>query len=120
MCSCDLRPGVRDFGCSGKRKRSGHGPTSASSQLERETGLEPATLCLRIRCTPNVSGREVSQFADHARKPEVFEKHGRGRTRPPRWLCGMERLERGTGFEPATSCLEGTEQATQVRPMNLG
>jgi len=55
MCSCDLRPGVRDFGCSGKRKRSGHGPTSASSQLERETGLEPATLCLGIRYTANAA-----------------------------------------------------------------
>ena len=55
MRSCDLRPGVRDFGCSGKRKRSGHGPTSASSQLERETGLEPATLCLGIRCTANAA-----------------------------------------------------------------
>ena len=47
------------------------------------------------------------QFADHARKPGALKKHGSGRTRPPRWLCTMNRLERGTGFEPATSCLEG-------------
>ena len=84
--------------------------------MERETGLEPATLCLGIRCTPNAPRREVAQFVDHARKPGAFKKHASGRTRPPRWLCTMERLERGTGFEPATSCLEGRSSTTELPP----
>ena len=58
----------------------------AEMNLERGTGLEPATSCLGIRCT-----------ADAARGQ-------------------IERLERGTGFEPATSCLEGRSSTAELPP----
>jgi hypothetical protein len=63
--------------------RSSESPSldcGARNGLEFAGASELATLCLGIRCIANAPRREA-----------------------------IERLERGTGFEPATSCLEGTE-----------